>query len=607
MKLLVIAALFLQAHMAPVLTYYDYNTHDVNFVYSGEIGYNPILDRIWMNACFLSDNPTGDDLVQIANHDTPGFIGDIVAQSSIIAPGFTVIGRPMLFDDVTNTLTVFTQSGGNAILVINATTAAVTRFAEFDYYTAYYNQFGAGAKKYYAFRASGLRIDTLNLATGVATLFTTTLPPGESFLYQSIAFSSASAGWMMGQDVTKDTLYKYDLTSGLITNSYTLPALWTGYWVIYSPIDNAVYVATAWDVAVVPDGSHQNRYLHKFDLGTLTFSEAWASAYVGAPGMGYGWPGSPDAAPILTYDPYRNLIWFMDGLATTFGIGTDLVAFDPVGQVEKYRFPAMFPANSQQPWKVKIAPDAVWISENNNDSFQQLARITFPASEPHLAVVKTPASGTFVQGGPVSFTIVVSNDGDEGSTATNVQLSDQLPTNGGLNWASASVITSQGLCSISGGSLLTCDFGDIIEGDPVTVTVSLASTPASACRLQSNTVVVTDEEDNTAEGSGSLNCTPLPLVTGNPGSSLLTWHKENTPTPWWPGAKVPDLDKMSLFKRLEKRVKGGENIDDAIAALKARGQPKPPEPPPVPKPPLKTHPELDKLMQSLLNKGRGIR
>src|SRR5207302_8382497 len=56
---------------------------------------------------------------------------------------------------------------------------------------------------------------------------------------------------------------------------------------------------------------------------------------------------------------------------------------------------------------------------------------------PHLKVVKTPDGGTFTEGGAVSFTIVVSNDGAAGSSATHVQLSDQLPTAGGLNWSGA--------------------------------------------------------------------------------------------------------------------------------------------------------------------------
>jgi len=130
---------------------------------------------------------------------------------------------------------------------------------------------------------------------------------------------------------------------------------------------------------------------------------------------------------------------------------------------------------------------------------------------PHLKVVKTPDAGTFTQGGAVSFTIVVSNDGAAGSTATNVQLSDQLPTAGGLNWSGATVTTSQGSCSVSLTSLLTCSFGSIAAGaaNAVTVTVSLATTPAAACQSQPNPhAIATADGPLSAEDAGALTCTP---------------------------------------------------------------------------------------------------
>ena len=130
---------------------------------------------------------------------------------------------------------------------------------------------------------------------------------------------------------------------------------------------------------------------------------------------------------------------------------------------------------------------------------------------PHLKVVKTPDAGTFTQGGAVSFTIVVSNDGAAGSTATNVQLSDQLPTNGGLSWSGATVTTSQGSCSVSLTSLLTCSFGSIAAGaaNAVTVTVSLATTPAAGCQSQPNPhAIATADGPLSAEDAGALSCTP---------------------------------------------------------------------------------------------------
>ena len=122
-------------------------------------------------------------------------------------------------------------------------------------------------------------------------------------------------------------------------------------------------------------------------------------------------------------------------------------------------------------------------------------------------------AGTFTQGGAVSFTIVVSNDGEAGSTATNVQLSDQLPTAGGLNWSGATVTPSQGSCSVSATSLLTCSLGSIAEGvaNAVTVTVSLTSTPAAACQSQPNPhAIATADGPLSAEDAGALTCTPPP-------------------------------------------------------------------------------------------------
>jgi uncharacterized repeat protein (TIGR01451 family) len=130
---------------------------------------------------------------------------------------------------------------------------------------------------------------------------------------------------------------------------------------------------------------------------------------------------------------------------------------------------------------------------------------------PHLTVVKTPDNGTFTQGGAVSFTIKVTNDG--GSDSTNAKLSDQLPTNGTLNWSGAAVTTTQGSCSVSATSLLTCSFGTIAPNGSVTVTVSLSSTPAAACQSQPNPhAIATDDQGDNAEDSGSLSCAPPQLL-----------------------------------------------------------------------------------------------
>ncbi len=133
---------------------------------------------------------------------------------------------------------------------------------------------------------------------------------------------------------------------------------------------------------------------------------------------------------------------------------------------------------------------------------------------PQLRVVKTPDGGSFSAGNQVSFTIIVSNPAALGDgSATNVQLTDQLPTNGGLTWTS--VTTSQGNCSINATYLLSCSLGTIPPQGAVMITVSSpATTPVAACQPQLNPAATATADPNlTATDSGSLNCTCGPNLT----------------------------------------------------------------------------------------------
>jgi uncharacterized repeat protein (TIGR01451 family) len=129
---------------------------------------------------------------------------------------------------------------------------------------------------------------------------------------------------------------------------------------------------------------------------------------------------------------------------------------------------------------------------------------------PQLAVVKTPDGGTFAQGAQVSYQIVVRNPAAAGAQpATNVNLTDALPGNGGLVWATAT--TTQGTCtSPIVGNSLSCALGTIPAQGSVTVTVtSTATTPAAACQSQPNpAAIATADGGLRAEDGGSLSCTP---------------------------------------------------------------------------------------------------
>ena len=142
---------------------------------------------------------------------------------------------------------------------------------------------------------------------------------------------------------------------------------------------------------------------------------------------------------------------------------------------------------------------------------------------PHLNVQKTPKGSTFLLGGQATFTILVGNSGcpNDNGAATNVVLTDSLPTNGGLTWTSFT--TTQGTCSLA-ANVLNCSLGTIPGGGLVTITVSSpAVTPASACQLQNNpAATATATNAQPASDSGSLTCDPPTLkVVKSPKNGIF--------------------------------------------------------------------------------------
>jgi uncharacterized repeat protein (TIGR01451 family) len=161
-----------------------------------------------------------------------------------------------------------------------------------------------------------------------------------------------------------------------------------------------------------------------------------------------------------------------------------------------------------------------------------------PPIPPQLSVVKTPKNGTFTSGAQVSFTFVVSNPAPTGGqSAANVQLTDQLPTNGGLTWTSVAVNpTAQGTCAISPTYLLTCSLGSLAAQGSVTITVSSPSTtPAAACQLQPN-------------GQAGPPIVPGVSVTANGGLTATDWGSLTcSTTPTGPQLSVVKTPKNGIF------------------------------------------------------------
>src|SRR5204863_397837 len=108
-------------------------------------------------------------------------------------------------------------------------------------------------------------------------------------------------------------------------------------------------------------------------------------------------------------------------------------------------------------------------------------------------------------GQTATFTIVLTNTGQ--GTANNVVLSDTLPNNGGVTWATV----SPG-CSISAANpqILTCNVGTLGPGVAFTATVT-AGTSETVCAVWINTASASASNALSVKDPGQIMCLALPL------------------------------------------------------------------------------------------------
>jgi uncharacterized repeat protein (TIGR01451 family) len=118
---------------------------------------------------------------------------------------------------------------------------------------------------------------------------------------------------------------------------------------------------------------------------------------------------------------------------------------------------------------------------------------------------------------PIGFTITVTNNG--AGTATDVMLTDTLPTNDGLDWSIDGGTGAQ-FCDIDAG-VLTCDFGDMGPGASYTVHIT-SDTDNTTCGTVTNTASVTTGNDGSDEDSASVtvNCPDLGIDIEKNGPAL---------------------------------------------------------------------------------------
>jgi uncharacterized repeat protein (TIGR01451 family) len=132
--------------------------------------------------------------------------------------------------------------------------------------------------------------------------------------------------------------------------------------------------------------------------------------------------------------------------------------------------------------------------ENNRDA--RAAVVGDPPLADIAVYMDGPSEAT--QGDQLVYTLAVENVGPE--AAHSVRLSDQLPT--GLTFVTATAVTG-GACAQSGGTV-TCELGDLAEGDTVEVALTLRADGSGLVRNIAEVVAVAPADPEPASNTSAV-------------------------------------------------------------------------------------------------------
>ena len=161
------------------------------------------------------------------------------------------------------------------------------------------------------------------------------------------------------------------------------------------------------------------------------------------------------------------------------------------------------------------------------DTGNNLATAMTPVRAAADAQVAVSAPATALAGGPLAYTVTVTNAGPDPAAA--VTLSDTLPTALG----SAAATTTAGSCAIAAG-VLTCPLGTLAVGGTVTVTVAgtLATNAAGSISDTASVAAATDDlvpANNTATVVTSVTpaagCSAVGSVEANQNFTMVVGRK----------------------------------------------------------------------------------
>jgi uncharacterized repeat protein (TIGR01451 family) len=132
---------------------------------------------------------------------------------------------------------------------------------------------------------------------------------------------------------------------------------------------------------------------------------------------------------------------------------------------------------------------------------------------PNVTVEKEADADPVSAGDQIGFTITVTNTGT--GTARDVTLTDDLPVFTGADWAIDEAGTTP-TCEIASG-VLSCDFGDLAEGETATVHIVSPTTADSCGQIENQVDVAASNEsddatgDNSADASVTVECPNLDI------------------------------------------------------------------------------------------------
>jgi hypothetical protein len=163
----------------------------------------------------------------------------------------------------------------------------------------------------------------------------------------------------------------------------------------------------------------------------------------------------------------------------------------------------------------------------------------------------------------------VNNSG--GSAATNVQVTDNLPTGTGITWSES---PDNPNCTIA-ANVLSCTFASLAAGATATVHVTSPTTEAS-CGTYGNTASFTSGNAGTGSASDTtvVKCPPPPSGEGcTPGfwkqdhhlDSWVTFSPNQLISSVFNTSAVPNLGSQTLQQGLS--FKGGPDIDGGAQIL----------------------------------------